>query len=122
MNGGIIRGNTADNGGGIGTQGISNATSRPMITMTGGTIRNNEAIARDCGGIFTTRHSTSSTPDYANLNIESNAVFYGNRANAGASAPADRLPNIAVTSRVSIWDYALNNYDINYRGRLGQTP
>jgi len=95
-----------------------------MVNMHGGNITNNTATG-DGGGIFSGRASHSLTVPvnaFGDLNIGENVIFSGNTAGAGASAPPlNRLPHIATTP-TSIWDYALNNYDINYRGRLGQTP
>jgi len=152
MNGGVIRNNSALEGGGVSSSSDNNRINMidGSITgnvasrsgggvflhhggaiadgrgfyMVGGSITNNTA-AVDGGGIFSHRSSIAGTvpeTDYADLNIGENAIFSGNTAGAGASAPPDnRLPHIATTS-TSIWDYALNNYDINYTGRLGETP
>ena len=93
--------------------------------MTGGSITNNTATTGDGGGIYTTRANHSPTVPataYHNLNIGEAVLFSGNTAGNGASAPPDnRLPHIAPTT-ASIWHYVLNNYDINYTGRLGQPP
>jgi len=117
---GTITENTAERGGGVAV--ISHATHRYSFTMTGGYITNNTATL-DGGGIFTSNIShLNPVPETAfpNLNIGPNAVFYGNTAGNGLSAPPDnRLPHIATTN-ASRWGNPLNNYDINYTGRLGQ--
>jgi len=57
---------------------------------------------------------------YRNLSIGGSAAFSENRTLRGASAPPDnRLAHIQSISS-SAWGYILNNYDINYTGRLGQ--
>ena len=114
---GIITGNSASRGGGV---HISDGT----FNMTGGSISNNYATYNG-GGIYTNRadHSFSvHTHSFHNLNIGPNVMFYGNTAGNGwSSPPINRLAHIAVTSSVSTKDYALNNYDINYTGRMGTT-
>jgi len=116
-----ISGNTAGNGGGVfvGPEAIF----IPFI-MEHGSITNNVASS-DGGGIFSSQASqclTVASSAYMDLNIGEDVIFYGNTAGEGASAPPNnRLPHIRATS-ASIWDYVLNNYDINYTGRLGQTP
>jgi len=92
--------------------------------MTGGSIINNTAINGDGGGIFTISHSAATnlpSGAYGNLDIGLDVIFSGNRAiNRGASAPPNnRPPHIAFASS-SIGNCVLNNYDINYTGRLGQ--
>jgi len=128
MSGGTIINNqsttSAANGGGGGVFVSSGTIANGQgFNMTGGTISGN--AARDGGGIFSTlSNNLPVVPEtaYANLNIGANVVFSGNSAGAGASAPPDnRLAHIAATT-ASIFDYALNNYDINYRGRLGEVP
>jgi len=117
---GTIANNTAVNqGGGVRVS----ATAIGAFSMTGGTISNNSATRGDGGGIFTTQGSNALTvPEtaYRNLNVGAAVSFSDNTSGLGASAPPNnRLAHIALAS-VSIWDYALNNHDINYAGRLGQ--
>ena len=116
---GVITGNTAPFGGGIlvhsgGTQG--------RLNMTGGYISNNTATYNG-GGIHSNASSNAlilPVGAFIDLNIGEAVIFSGNRAGNGASAPPDnRLPRIAATT-ASIWGNPLNNYDINYTGRLGQ--
>ncbi|MCL2409389.1 MAG: hypothetical protein FWC96_07225 [Oscillospiraceae bacterium] len=116
---GSIIGNTSTtHGGGIRVF----STLDGALTMTGGIIENNHADI-DGGGIFSTQSSDALTVPataYRNLNIGADVLFSNNTAGNGASAPPNnRLAHIAATSS-SLWDYVLNNYDINYTGRLGQ--
>jgi len=121
ISGGVITGNTAPQGGGINLHGGS------TLVITGGSITNNTATAGNGGGIFThaiDQMNSVYVPSWAynNLHIGEDVIFYGNTASNGASLPpVNRLPNIAITS-TSIWDYALNNYDINFTALLGSTP
>jgi len=115
---GVISNNTANEGGGIRLGSVNS-----ILTMTGGSITNNTATYG--GGIFSTASNTAThlpATAYRNLSIGTDVIFSGNRATAGASAPPDnRLDHIAATTS-SIWHYVLNNYDINYIGRLNQFP
>jgi len=116
ITGGVIANNSARRGG-----GIYLSSSINMLTITGGYIKNNVATY-DGGGIFTWRRNNSTilpATAYSDIDIGEAVVFSGNRAGNGASAPPDnRLPHIAATT-ASIWGNPLNNYDINYTGRLG---
>jgi predicted outer membrane repeat protein len=119
MTAGIIDNNTAANQGG----GVRVSTSSAgAFRAIGGTISNNHATG-DGGGIFTTQHNNALTlpaTAYRNLTIEAPVRFLGNTSGRGASAPPNnRLAHIA-SATTSIWDYVLNNLDINYTGRLGQ--
>ena len=120
MTGGAITGNTSDSQGG----GVMVATSTVgAFTMTGGSITNNTARV-DGGGIFSSQSNNSLTVPataYRNLQIGGAALFSDNRACGASAPPNNRLAHITATSS-SIWDYVLNNYDINYTGRLGQRP
>ena len=117
---GEIANNSADRGGGV------HVSSRNVgaFNMTGGTIKNNVATYNG-GGIYSTlANHLSIVPatSFGNLNIGPDVVFQGNSAGSGWSLPpTNRLAHIAVTESVSIGDYALNNYDINYTANLGQT-
>jgi len=118
LSGGTITGNRATEvGGGVYVAAIA----QDVFWMFGGSITNN-AANQDGGGIYTVQSNDSQVVHvtaYRNLRIGANARFYGNRAGNGSSRPPDnRLPNIATTASTSVWEYALNNYDINYRGRL----
>ena len=117
---GVITGNSAPRGGGAHIQSAATGA----FTMTGGSITNNTATFNG-GGIYSTRANHSVTlPSAAfnNLSIGSNVIFSGNAAGNGLSAPPNNtLPHIATTS-ASIWGNPLNNYDINFTGRLGQEP
>jgi len=120
ITGGEISNNTAANQGG----GIRIGAACSRLYMTGGSIINNTAVNGDGGGIFTISHSAATNllpTAYGNLTIGSDVLFSGNKAiNRGPSAPPNNtLVHIAATTS-SIWNYALNNYDINYVGRLGQ--
>ncbi|MCL2361236.1 MAG: hypothetical protein FWC73_05435, partial [Defluviitaleaceae bacterium] len=92
-------------------------------TMTGGSITNNEATSSNGGGIYSTQAShlfVLPATAFGNLNISAAVVFSGNTAGNGPSAPPDNtLPHIATTN-ASLWGNPLNNYDINYTGRLGE--
>ena len=120
MTGGAITGNTSDSQGG----GVMVATSTAgAFTMTGGSITNNTARV-DGGGVFSSQSNNSLTVPataYRNLQIGGAALFSDNRARGASAPPNNRLAHITATSS-SIWDYVLNNYDINYTGRLGQRP
>jgi len=126
MSGGLITGNAASgSGGGVSVGvGIFSVVTGTGFHMTGGSITNNTATG-DGGGIISWQASNNinlPADAYNDLYIGENAIFYGNTSGRGASAPPDnRLPHIATTS-ASIWDSPLNNYDINFTGRLGQTP
>ena len=127
MGGGYIRGNraigAASSGGGV---YVNSATA--MFAMTGGTISNNHANG-DGGGIYTTVYTyayenptlPTGTTLYGNLNIASAANFSGNTAGGGGFLPPDNAAtatNIAVTAtRSGSFAHALNNFDINYKGR-----
>ena len=115
---GRIIGNTALRGGGVHVSAVAVGA----FTMTGGSIANNSA-AQYGGGIYSTQAIHSQiVPEtaYLNLNIGPAVVFVSNTAGNGPSAPPDnRLPHIATTS-ASRWGHPLNNYDINYTGRLNQ--
>jgi len=119
---GTITGNSAARGGGVfvGTR----PREISILNMTGGSITNNVATYNG-GGIYSTeaRHTLIfPSGGFNNLNIGPGVIFSGNTAGNGWSAPPyDRLSHIAATT-ASIWDYVLNNYDINYTGRLGQEP
>ncbi|MCL2532106.1 MAG: DNRLRE domain-containing protein [Oscillospiraceae bacterium] len=130
MTGGTITNNrsfsatSTAGGGGVHVRGGADGTidNGMGFNMTGGTISNNTA-ANNGGGIFTTLHSTDATVPataYANLRITAAARFYGNQARQDSLPPSNRLTSIATTASVSVWNYALNNYDINYTGLLGQ--
>ncbi|MCL2572636.1 MAG: trypsin-like peptidase domain-containing protein [Defluviitaleaceae bacterium] len=116
---GVITGNSAPRGGGV----FVSSGSDGAFTMTGGIISDNIATHFDGGGIYSTRADHSHVlpiTAYNNLNIGSDVIFFGNTARNGISAPPDnRLPHIA-TTHASRWGNPLNNYDINYTGRLGQ--
>ena len=116
---GTITENTAAWGGGV---HVSPNAAQHAFTMTGGYITNNTATF-DGGGIYAGWFGSDANPipatAFLNLNIGPNAVFSGNTAGNGLSAPPDnRLPHIATTN-ASRWGNPLNNYDINYTGRLG---
>jgi len=120
---GVITGNSAQRGGGV---FVSSTPWRAFaFNMTGGSITNNTATYNG-GGIYSTRAShlgVVPATAFDNINIGPDVIFSGNTAGNGHSAPPDnRLPHIASTT-TSIWNYAqnpLNNYDINYTGRLNQ--
>jgi len=118
-------GTRAGRGGGVSMSASSTMPADNAFTMTGGSITNNTATSEG-GGIWSARASNAlavPASAFRDLNIGEDAIFYGNTAGNGASAPPDnRLPRISATASTSIWDYVLNNYDINYTGRLGQTP
>jgi predicted outer membrane repeat protein len=126
MCGGMIKNNqsTTSTGGGVDVDGAGSIVNNQGFYMSGGSITNNTAKTNG-GGIYTTNYSSATTVPgtaYQNIFIGDEAVFSGNTATNGASAPPDnKLDNIADTP-VSKWSYALNNFDINYTGRLGQTP
>jgi len=113
---GSVTGNTAARGGGV---FVSNTAT---FTMTGGSITNNTATLNG-GGIYSTRASHAfvlPATAFDNLNIGPDAIFSNNSAGNGLSAPPDNtLPHIA-TTHATRWGNPLNNYDINYTGRLGQ--
>jgi len=119
IDGAEISNNTAATIGG----GVRLGSAGSMLNITDSTIANNTAT--NGGGIYTVTASAAITlpaTAYANLNIGADVVFSGNRATAGTSAPpSNRLPHIAATT-FSIWNYVLNNYDVNYVGRLGYNP
>jgi len=115
---GVITGNTATRGGGV----YVSAAAVGAFNMTGGSITNNHATDGG-GGIYSTRANNSPIlPDWAydNLNIGPAAVFSGNTAGNGASTPPDITPPNIASRQASIWGNPLNNYDINFTGRLGQ--
>jgi len=127
MTDGIITGNkstgTTDGGGGIfvSTDTIANSMG---VNMTGGTISNNTAV-KDGGAIYTNNNSTATTVPstaYTNLNIGTTAKFSGNSAGNGASGVPDNTLGHIKAASVSIGNYPLNNYDIVYKGKLGQGP
>ena len=120
MEGGTIRNNAADVGGGV----FVSSSATGAFTMTGGEIINNYA-SFDGGGIFSTLFDyaeTVSYTSYGNLYISAAARFADNTAGNGASAPPHNQLAHITPATTSVWDYVLNNYDINYRGFLGQTP
>jgi len=121
---GIIAGNTAQRGGAI----MTSVGPHTLFSMTGGYIINNTATY-DGGGIFEA-HTTPWGHDptllyqrhFNNIDIGPNVVFSGNTAGNGPSAPPLNYyarPNIA-SRHASIWGHPINNYDINFTGRLGQ--
>jgi len=121
ISGGLITNNSAPLGGGINLSAGQNGIYG-ILNMTGGSIIDNSATHYG-GGIHTVRANHSYVlPETAfnNLNIGAAVIFSGNTAGNGLSAPPDnRLPHIA-TTHASRWGNPLNNYDINYTGRLGQ--
>ncbi|MCL2360731.1 MAG: CAP domain-containing protein [Defluviitaleaceae bacterium] len=115
---GVITGNSAVIGGGV----ISGGTG--SFTMTGGYMTDNHAT-RDGGGIYV--WGVVHTPlvpatAFNSLNIGPNVTFYGNTAGNGPSAPPLNYANLThiATRSASIWGHPINNYDINYTGRLGE--
>ena len=117
--GSITNNHATNQGGGVRVA----ASAADAFTMTGGRITNNHAGTYG-GGIFTTQANPSNPVPitaYRNLNISDSAEFSGNTAGRGSSAPPDNdLPHIQAASS-SIFHCVLNNYDINYTGRLGQS-
>jgi len=115
---GEVAGNRANRGGGV----YISSMNVGAFSMIGGSIANNIATYNG-GGIYSRQAAhTPLLPQSAfnNLNIGPNTIFQGNTAGNGWSAPPDnRLPHINTTT-ASIWDYVLNNYDINFTARLGQ--
>ena len=120
MTGGIIHNNSAHHGGGVYVASVA-AFGTGSFTMTGGSITDNEATG-DGGGIHTGRASDlANVPPtaYDNLYIGGAAVFSGNRAGRVSLPPY----NVGVLSNLrfaqaSIHGHILNNYDINYTGRV----
>lgn len=133
VNNATIRGNEATNGGGI----YSNSST---ITIHSSAISGNKAITNG-GGIYMVANSklevangswitgnnavrgggiyTAST-DYSNLATDSGTIFNHNRASAAYMPPenAETLyPNIQF-GKTSITVHPLNNFDINYTGKL----
>jgi len=121
INAGVISSVIQGRGGGIWIRNGQVAEGTGLY-MTGGRIANNRAY-RDGGGIYT----NDALPNiqlpitaYSSIFIGPDAEFYGNRVNNGVSAPPDNtLPHISPQAQASVWGYILNNYDINYTGRLG---
>ena len=90
--------------------------------MTGGLITDNTALLNG-GGIYSTRASHAlilPANAFNNLYIGPDVVFSGNSAGNGLSAPPNNtLPHIQ-TTHATRWGNPINNYDINYTGRLNQ--
>jgi len=127
MTGGYIINNSARNGGGVFV--ARTVASFATFNMSGGTIANNEA-AQNGGGIFA--HHTNQIPTinspiapvgaFSNINIGRYVTFFGNTAGNGLSAPPENygtLTHIA-TRQASRWNNPINNFDINFIGRLGE--
>jgi len=113
MSGGQIMQNRTVYGGGV------HADANSTFTMTGGQIINNTATGNG-GGIFTTDNSYANpipnpANHYRNLIISPAAVFSGNVAGNGARRPpSNALATSISQTTTSIFEHALNNYDINY--------
>ena len=117
---GVITGNSAQRGGGV----YVSATTVGAFNMTGGSITNNVATYNG-GGIYSTQAShlfVLPATAFNNLNIGADVVFSGNTAGNGSSAlPGNYNILTHIASRhASIWGHPLNNFDINYTGRLGE--
>ncbi|MCL2569053.1 MAG: InlB B-repeat-containing protein [Oscillospiraceae bacterium] len=113
MSGGQIMQNRTVYGGGV------HADTNSTFTMTGGQIINNTATGNG-GGIFSTDNSYANpipnpANHYRNLIIGPAAVFSGNVAGNGARRPpSNALATSISQTTTSIFEHALNNYDINY--------
>jgi len=106
MHGGTIRNNvTGGTGGGVRIGDIR------TFTIYGGNIINNSA--RDGGGIFVANQAL--LQNATRFRVEAAAVFSGNNAISGMTAPPENRPiNIAETASTSIFDHPLNNFDIGH--------
>jgi len=136
MSNGSISENSAGIGGGIGI------ASNGIVNITGGSYITNNTITSNGGGIFVvatgklnitgTNYITDNkagtngggiyTEDttYTNLNTASSTVFTRNTARTAYNPPDNATtlyPNIGFAS-TSITNHPLNNYDINYIGKL----
>ena len=104
--GGTIDNNTASTSGG----GIYLPISYKLTITDASAITNNHATSGNGGGIYTMDSS------YQDLSIADDTIFDGNTA-VTASVPiknaATLYPNIASAS-TSIYQFPLNNYDINF--------
>jgi len=113
MSGGQIMQNRTVYGGGV------HADANSIFTMTGGQIINNTATGNG-GGVFSTDNSYANpipnpANHYRNLIIGPAAVFSGNVAGNGARRPpSNALATSISQTATSIFEHALNNYDINY--------
>jgi len=101
----------SNNGGGI----YANSTSRVLTVSDSTTIANNVALYNG-GGIYTS--DTNTTP-YSNLSIKSTTIFDGNRSAYATEIDSSLISNYSsyVSDAIidlSVYTYALNNYDINY--------
>jgi len=117
----VISGNIAN--GTLATQGgggvhVSGANSR--LNFSSGSIINNHAVSNG-GGVYASTFSYSAylpNPAYAQLYINSAAIFNGNTSGFGSFNPpvnAVEATNIATTAqRSGGFDHALNNLDINF--------
>ena len=122
---GNITGNSAPRGGGVYVRlngGSVGGVDVMPFNMAGGLIANNHATYNG-GGIYTIfayHPLVNRWGTFNNLNIGQAVIFTSNTAGNGSSAPPERhFPNIATTS-ASIWGNPINNYDINFTGRLGE--
>jgi len=104
ISGATITANMATtNGGGIYT------ASSALLTVSGSTAITNNVTLGNGGGIYT------SDTTYSNLSVlDSVTTFGGNRA-AYATGTATTNVNVSPSiTTLSVYTYALNNYDINY--------
>jgi len=103
----------SNNGGGIYTA----ATRTKSLTVSGSTQITNNVAQGNGGGIYTTNTTT-----YSNLDItDTSTTFSGNRAayatdTAVAANYKTYVSDLIPSTALSVYTYALNNYDINYAG------
>ena len=121
MTGGSIDGNRSfataatGGGGGVFVSTAGNTNDGIGLNMSGGTISNNNA--QNGGGVFTNDQAS-----FLNLHIRSNAIFFGNTARSGASAPRNTRTTRVAAAAFSAWDCALNNDDVSFRHPSGLVP
>lgn len=105
INGSTIRGNTAGaSGGGIAVW----PSPRQALNMPSGFIQRNTGL--NGGGIF--------AGDLPSITIGSSVIFSCNVATNGAVRPPATLPANVATTSSTIFNHALNNFDINLTGTM----
>ena len=114
IDGGLINGNRAFEGGGL------YVDSGSMLTMTAGTVSNNIATG-DGGGVFSAGYAYADplwSGAYWNLVIGANVIFSGNVAGNGARVPPGNVADATQikTTSSSVYTNPVNNFDINFYG------
>jgi|GEM_PF-2875153 len=117
ISGTTITANMVSNNGG----GIYTAATRTLTVSNSTKITNNVALGNG-GGIYTTYGNDTnvgSYTDYSNLSVAETTIFDDNRAAYATDINLATASNYTTyvplsVAAVSVYTYALNNYDINY--------